>query len=114
MDSEGHLATQQGCCHRIVTGRAGQEIAIPAEALCSSFESNSPNAMQLCREEELQSPQNQRSSRMRNIRRNGSAAPHNNWSPTVNAPRYCDPMFNLRKRPTGIFNVPVTDVGLSS
>ena len=25
--------------------------------------------------------------KMRNIRRNGSAAPHNSWSPTVNAER---------------------------
>lgn len=29
----------------------------------------------------------QRSSRMRSIRLNGSAAPHNNWSPIVKAPR---------------------------
>jgi hypothetical protein len=31
MGSEAHLAIQQGCCHRIVTGRAGQEIALQAD-----------------------------------------------------------------------------------
>ena len=57
---------------------------------------------------------NQRSSKIRSMRRNGSAAPHSNWSPTVKAPRNCEPMFNLRRRPTGTFRVPVTLVGLSS
>src|SRR5690606_6936631 len=51
---------------------------------------------------------------IRNIRRNGSAAPHNNWSPTVKAERYCGPMFILRRRPTGIDKVPVTAVGVKS
>ena len=40
------------------------------------------------------------------IRRTGSAAPHNNWSPTVNAAKYSGPIANLRKRPTGTLNVP--------
>src|SRR4030095_6514344 len=33
-----------------------------------------------------------RSWRMRIILRNGSAAPHSNWSPTVKAPRYSPPI----------------------
>ena len=45
------------------------------------------------------------------MRRNGSAAPHNNWSPMVNAPRYCGPKASLRTRPTGICIVPVTATG---
>ena len=48
------------------------------------------------------------------MRRTGSAAPHNNWSPTVNAARYSGPIANLRKRPTGTLNVPVTLAGVNS
>ena len=39
------------------------------------------------------------------MRRTGSAAPHNNWSPTVNAAKYSGPIANLRKRPTGTLDV---------
>ena len=42
----------------------------------------------------------------------GSA--HSNWSPTVKAPRYWEPMFSLRRRPTGTLRVPVTAAGVSS
>src|SRR5690606_36936806 len=55
----------------------------------------------------------QYSSRMRSMRRRGSAAPHSSWSPTVNAPRYLDPMLSLRSRPTGMLSVPLTAVGVS-
>ena len=48
------------------------------------------------------------------MRRTGSAAPHNNWSPTVNAAKYSGPIANLRKRPTGTLNVPVTLAGVNS
>ncbi len=48
------------------------------------------------------------------MRRSGSAAPHSNWSPIVNAPRYSGPMASLRRRPTGIVSVPVTATGVSS
>src|SRR6187399_3119871 len=48
------------------------------------------------------------------ILRKGSAAPHNNWSPTVNAERYSPPMASLRNRPTGIANDPVTAAGVNS
>ena len=51
---------------------------------------------------------------MRNMRRRGSAAPHSSWSPTVNAARYSPPIGNLRSRPTGTDNVPVTAVGVSA
>jgi len=44
---------------------------------------------------------------MRSIRRSGSAAPHSNWSPTVNAARYSPPIGSLRRRPTGTDSVPV-------
>ena len=33
------------------------------------------------------------------MRRSGSAAPHSNWSPTVNADRYSPPIASLRKPP---------------
>src|SRR5690606_37754739 len=56
----------------------------------------------------------QPSSRIRSMRRSGSAAPHSNWSPTVKADRYCEPMLSLRRRPTGTFRVPVTAVGVRS
>jgi hypothetical protein len=36
----------------------------------------------------VREPDDQRSSKIRSMRRSGSAAPHSNWSPTVNAPRY--------------------------
>jgi hypothetical protein len=114
MDSKGILRFNRAVAIASLQAAPGRKSPYQPKRCAAVLKSNSSKAMQLCREEELQSPQNQRSSRIRNIRRNGSAAPHNNWSPTVNAPRYCDPMFNLRKRPTGIFNVPVTDVGLSS
>ena len=42
------------------------------------------------------------SSTMRSIRRSGSAAPHNNWSPTVKADRYCPPIGSLRRRERSI------------
>jgi integrase len=56
----------------------------------------------------------QASSRMRSMRRSGSAAPHSNWSPQVKAPRYSGPMLSLRRRPTGTVSVPVTAAGVSS
>ena len=40
------------------------------------------------------------------MRRNGSAAPHSSWSPTVNAPRYSPPIASLRRRPIGTSSVP--------
>lgn len=50
---------------------------------------------------------------MASIRRNGSAAPHSNWSPTVKAVRYSPPIFILRKRPTATLSVPVTATGVN-
>ena len=54
------------------------------------------------------------SSSIRNILRKGSAAPHNNWSPIVKAPRYCGPIAILRTRPTGMDMVPLTATGVSA
>ncbi|CRZ79416.1 Uncharacterised protein [Vibrio cholerae] len=51
---------------------------------------------------------------MRSVRRNGSAAPHKSWSPTVKALRKSSPIAILRKRPTGTDSVPVTLAGVSS
>ena len=48
------------------------------------------------------------------MRRKGSAAPHNSWSPMVKAPTYSGPIANLRMRPTGIVMVPVTATGVKS
>jgi hypothetical protein len=53
------------------------------------------------------------SNKMRSIRRNGSAAPHSNWSPTVKAEMYSGPIAILRMRPTGVSNLPVTAAGES-
>src|SRR5258706_5034281 len=59
-----------------------------------------------------------RSSRIRSVRRNGSAAPHNNWSPTVNAVKYEPLLFpfngSLRSLPTGTLSEPLTFAGVSS
>ena len=41
------------------------------------------------------------SSRMRSMRRSGSAAPQSNWSPTVNAARYCGPIAQLAQPADG-------------
>ena len=59
-------------------------------------------------------PGSQACTRSLSILRNGSAAPHNNWSPTVKAERYSPPMASLRNRPTGIANDPVTAAGVNS
>mmetsp|Transcript_30 Transcript_30/g.68 ORF Transcript_30/g.68 Transcript_30/m.68 type:complete len:204 (-) Transcript_30:496-1107(-) len=48
---------------------------------------------------------------MLSILRTGSAAPHSSWSPTVKHVRYSGPMFILRSRPTGTFNVPLIAAG---
>jgi hypothetical protein len=48
-------------------------------------------------------------SRMRSMRRSGSAAPHSNWSPITKAEMYSGPMFSLRTRPTPISSLPVID-----
>ena len=53
----------------------------------------------------------QASSKMRSMRRSGSAAPHSNWSPTVNAPMYPGPIPSLLMRPTGASSVPAVFPG---
>ena len=48
------------------------------------------------------------------MRRIGSAAPHSNWSPTVNAVRYSRPIASLRTRPIGTFKRAADRRGRSS
>ena len=43
-----------------------------------------------------------------------AAAPHNNWSPTLNADKYSPPIASFRKRPTGVVKLPVTTAGESA
>ena len=47
------------------------------------------------------------------MRRSGSAAPHNSWSPTVKADTYSPPIASLRTRPTGTSSLPPTAAGVS-
>lgn len=51
---------------------------------------------------------------IRSIRRNGSAAPQSNWSPTVNTETYSPPNESLRILPIATVSVPVTAAGESS
>ncbi len=54
------------------------------------------------------------SSRMRSMRRSGSAAPHSSWSPITKADRYSGPCLSLRTRPTPTCRLPVMAAGVSS
>ena len=49
---------------------------------------------------------------MLSIRLTGSAAPHNNWSPTVNTDSKFSPTFSFLTLPTAIESLPETAAGL--